>query len=340
MKEKRPPRCDVALLVDEETGEHGPSGRFVLEPDDVEDKVRRALRRRYRRVEVVPFLPSRPATVARLRRLEPRIVFNLTEWVDGDRKLDAAIAGLLDAMKLSYTGTGAEGLRIARDKVLASRIVGGLGVPVPRRFVVNGSRLPDRALRFPLIVKPQFGDASEGITKQSLVYSARQLRAQARAVRARTGQPALCEEFVPGRDLYVGLLGNGPRVLPPVELVVASPHRSAPNFATYRLKNDPRYRAKWRVHYRRARLTRATLRGLTEASRTIFHALRLRDYARLDFRLTPDGRFYFIEANPNPDLDPHALNRSGCFSGIEYRALISGIVESARRRGKRIRMAE
>src|SRR6185436_9151120 len=115
MAAKRPARCDIALLVDEETGEYGASGRFVPESDDVEEKVCRALRKRYRRVEVVPFLPSVAGTVARLRRLEPRIVFNLTEWVDGDRKLDAAIAGLLDMLKLRYTGTGPDGLRIARD---------------------------------------------------------------------------------------------------------------------------------------------------------------------------------------------------------------------------------
>jgi D-alanine-D-alanine ligase len=144
----------------------------------------------------------------------------------------------------------------------------------------------------------------------------------------------VCEEFVPGRDVYVGLLGNEPRVLPPVELVVRSSHPWAPRLATYRLKNDPRYRRKWGVHYRRARLDSRAMRTLVTASRRIFHALKLRDYARLDFRLTDDGRLYFIEANPNPDLDPHALNRSGCFAGVPYERLLRTIVESARRRGK------
>ena len=144
----------------------------------------------------------------------------------------------------------------------------------------------------------------------------------------------MCEEFIHGRDLYVGLLGNEPRVLAPVELVVRSRSRSAPQLATYRLKNDPRYRRKWGVHYRRARLDRRTMSALADASRRIFHALKLRDYARLDFRLAPDGRLYFIEANPNPDLDPHALNRSGCFSGVPYGRLLETIVESARRRRK------
>src|SRR6185436_20728526 len=102
MAAKRPARCDIALLVDEETGEYGASGRFVPESDDVEEKVLRALRKRYRRVEVVPFLPSVAETLETLRVLRPRIVFNLTEWIAGDRKLDAAIAGMLDAIGVRY----------------------------------------------------------------------------------------------------------------------------------------------------------------------------------------------------------------------------------------------
>lgn len=323
MAKKKARRCDVALLVDEETGEYGRGGRFIPEDDDVEEKVLRSLRRSYRRVEVVPFSRKEGVTARWLRRLRPRIVFNLTEWVDGDRGQDAAIAELLDSLELRYTGPGPEGLRLARDKALAKRIVAKQGVAVPGDG--NGGA------GYPLIVKPRFGDASEGISRRSVVRGPPALRARMKALRRR-GLPVLCEEFIAGRDLYVGLLGNGPRVLPPVELVVRSRHRAAPQLATYRLKNDPRYRAKWKVHYRRARLDAPTLRELSEASRRIFHALKLRDYARLDFRLAEDGRFYFIEANPNPDLDPYALNRNGCFAGVPYDRLLRTVVESARKR--------
>jgi len=284
--------------------------------------VLRALRRTYRRVEVVPFTKDRDATARWLRRLNPRVVFNLTEWLDGDRRQDAAIAKFLDALKLRYTGPGPEGLRWARDKSLSKRLVARQGVPVPRGAGAG----------YPVIVKPRYGDASEGISNRSVVRGGPALRARAKALRKRIAQPVLCEEFIPGRDLYVGLLGNGPRMLPPVELVVRSRDRAAPRFATYRVKNDPRYRAKWKMHYRLARLDAPTMRRLADASQRIFHALKLRDYARLDFRLADDGRFYFIEANPNPDLDPYALNRNGCFAGVPYERMLSTIVESARRR--------
>ncbi|HXV09501.1 MAG TPA: ATP-grasp domain-containing protein [Burkholderiales bacterium] len=333
MGSRRKDRCDVALLVDEETGEYAESGRFIPESDDVEEKVLRALRRHYNRVEVVPFSPKVVETIRWLHRLRPKIIFNLTEWVEGDRRLDAAITGLLDVLKVRYTGTGPDGLRLARDKALSKQIVAEFGVPVPRYYVADGPRdLRGHDLGFPLIVKPLFGDGSDEVNKHSVVRNEKQLRARVQVLRRRLGEPAVCEEFIPGNDLYVGLLGNEPRVLTPVELVVRSHHRAAPQFATYRLKNDPRYRARWGAHYRRARLSRAQMRQVRSVSRRIFEALKLRDYARLDFRITPEGAIYFIEANPNPDLDPHALNRSGCFAGVPYAKLVKTIVESARNR--------
>src|SRR4030095_1156350 len=112
MSKNRPPRCDIALLVDEETGDYARGGNFIPDRNSVEEAVLRALRKRYRRVEVVPFLPTLAETIDRLQRTAPRLVFNLTEWVDGDRKLDAAIAGVLDMLRLPYTGTAPARLRL------------------------------------------------------------------------------------------------------------------------------------------------------------------------------------------------------------------------------------
>ncbi|MCC7483552.1 MAG: hypothetical protein IT529_01060 [Burkholderiales bacterium] len=334
MKKTRVPRCDIVLLVDEETGERGASGRFIPAPRSVEARVLREIRRHRRRVEVVPFAPPVAGTVARLAELAPRMVFNLTEWVEGDRSLDAAIAGLLEMLRIPYTGTGPDGLTLARDKVLARDIVASLGVPVPRAFPIESTGRIG-GLPFPLIVKPRLGDGSDAVARGSVVRNGRELRERVRVARARAGGPVLCEEFIPGRDLYVGLLGRGPRVLPPVELVVRGRGRGAPRIATRRLKTDARYRSRWGVHYRRAWLAPEVGRELEAASRRIFHALKLRDYARLDFRLAPDGRWVFLEANPNPDLHPQSLNRNGCFSGVPYGTLIAAILEGARVRARR-----
>ena len=326
-------RCDVAMLVDAENGERGRSGRFVLDRLSMEEHVLKALRPRYRRITVVPFGPDLGATIAELGLLKPRMVFNLTEWVDGNRKLDHAIAGLLDMLKLPYTGTGPAGLQVCRDKALASQLVARAGVDVPNSFTLGvRDRIENPGLPFPLFVKPQFGDGSDEIGKHSLVRTPRELRARVRAIRSRLKEPALCEEFIPGRDIYVGVIGNEPRVLAPTEMVVGSKHASAPKFATYRLKNDGEYRTRWRVRYGRATLPPRVMRQLWEYGKKVFRALGLRDYARLDFRLTDEGRLVFIEANPNSDLTPNTLGRNLCFVGIEYRDLIPLIVETARKR--------
>jgi D-alanine-D-alanine ligase len=325
--------CDVAILVDETAGAFGLSGRFLPNSGTLENQVLRALSRRYEHVEVVPFLANVVDTIATLRTLRPRVVFNLTECVNDDRTLDAAIGGLLDLLKIRYTGSGQEGLQLARDKALSKSIASRLGIQVPRSYAPNGhSSYAARQLEFPLIVKPRYEDGSEGIHKHSVVRGWKGMRERVQAIRKQFKGPAVCEEFISGRDLYVSLLGNPPEVLPPIELVV-SKHISAPRIATYRLKHNASYRAKWRTQYRQAHLDKRTMESLIEASRKIFHALKLRDYARLDFRLKDDNTLYFIEANPNPDLDRNdVLGYAGRYVGLTYDGLLQQIVECARKR--------
>jgi D-alanine-D-alanine ligase len=321
------------MLVDAENGERNARGRFVLDRASMEEHVYNALRPHYPRTAVVPFGPDIGATVAELKSLKPRVVFNLTEWVDGDRKLDHAIAGLLDILKLNYTGTGPGGLQICRDKALSKHLVAAAGVDVPRSFTLNArGRIDNPGLSYPLLVKPQFGDGSDEIGKHSLVRTPRELERRVEAIRARLKEPVMCEEFIPGRDIYVGVIGNEPRVLAPTEMVVGSRKSSAPKFATYRLKNDGAYRSKWRVCYRLAKLPPRVMREVREYGAKAFRALQLRDYARLDFRLTDEGRLVFIEANPNSDLTPNTLGRNLCFVGIDYHKLIPRIIETAMKR--------
>jgi len=325
--------CGIAMLVDAETGHRSRSGKFVPDRGSVEAYVLRALRSRYRDTEVVPFGPSVYETIAELRRLSPQMIFNLTEWIDGDRRLDYAIAALLEVLKMRYTGAGPLGLQLCRNKALSKQIVGQLGIAVPRYFTSTG-RLPAHVREWPsaLLVKPQFGDGSDAIGKNSLVETSNELRNRIRALCRRGNGPVICEEFISGRDIYVPMLGNPARVLPPIEMVVGCKQMAAPQFATYRVKNDARYASKWRVRYRNAKLGKSLLSKIAAASRKIFDALELRDYARLDFRLTPDDQLFFIEANPNPDLSPHAFGSNAGLVGVDHVSLILSIVADARRR--------
>ncbi len=326
-------KCEVALLVDDEAGRRLQSGRFAPDRGSMEAHILDCLRAHYRHVAVVPFSPGVTETIAELRALKPGIVFNATEWVDGDRSLDAAITGLLDILKIKYTGTGPAGMQLARDKALSKTIAADLGIAVPRHFVLKaGDKVQNGGAAFPLIVKPQFGDGSDEIRRNSVVKNERQLRERVRVLRRRSPAPLVCEEFIPGRDLYVALLGNRPQVMPAVELVIGKKGASAPQFATFQLKNDGAYRTRWRIRWREARLDSETQRKIEDASRRMFNALSLRDYGRIDFRLTPDKRLVFIEANPNPDLHPHAMGNNLCFAGVKHEDLICAIVEAARRR--------
>jgi D-alanine-D-alanine ligase len=182
---------------------------------------------------------------------------------------------------------------------------------------------------FPLIVKPQFGDGSDEIANRALVRTERELMRRVATVHKRIQEPLMCEQFIPGRDLFVALLGNEPRVMPPLELVIGRQGAAAPRFATSRVKNDAHYRARWRIRYREAKLPKDVMERVADASRRIFHGLKLRDYARIDYRLTPENDFVFLEANPNPDLTRHTFGRERCFAGVTYPELISSIVRSA-----------
>jgi len=328
-----PTQCDIAMLVDAEAGERRASGQFVPERSSVEAYVLEALRAQRMKVAVVPFDAAVDPTISELRMLQPPLVFNLTECVDGNRSQDAAIAGLLDLLQIPYTGTGLSGLRLARDKALSKHIVADLGVAVPRHFIIP-SRGPIRNPRvpYPLIVKPQFGDGSDEVRVNSLVKNERELTRRVRILRKRVAAPLICEEFIEGRDLYVALLGNAPEVMPGVELVIGRKGRGAPEFASYKLKNDGAYRSRWRVRWRVAKLSRNLVRDTETLSRAIFHALKLRDYGRVDFRLTPDGRLVFLEANANPDLHPHAMGNNVCFAGVKYGDALRRIVSAARQR--------
>jgi D-alanine-D-alanine ligase len=321
-------RCDIALLVDAETGAPTPGGLFTVDAGSVEAQVLRALRQHYARVVVVPSDVDTQITAEALRKLNPRLVFNLTEWIEGDRSRDHVITAMLDVLGLPYTGTAGTGLRLARDKVRAKAVAAALGVATPRQFSVGESG----GVPFPLFVKPQYGDGSDAISVDALVRTRHALNARLASLHKRNLGPVLCEEYVEGRDLFVALLGNKPQVMHPLELMIGRQGRDAPRFATGRLKHDKAYQRRWKVKYREAQLSQPVMMEIRSASRRIFHALKLRDYARVDYRLTPDNRLYFIEVNPNPDLGRHTFGREQCFAGVTYADLIRRIVAAARSR--------
>ena len=196
-----------------------------------------------------------------------------------------------------------------------------------------GERVRVPAFGFPLLVKPQFGDGSDSIGKSALVRSLPALRARVRAIHRNQKQPALCEAFIAGEDVFVALLGREPQVMRPIQAAARRKDPGAPAFITYNAKNNQTYRKKWGLHWIEPDLPAAVMREIRRSSRAAFQALKLSGYARIDYRLTPDGRLVFLEANPNPDIDPHSFGKNRCFAGVRYRDAIKIIVAAALRPG-------
>ena len=332
---KQRPR--IAALVDEATvPADDPQFRDRSGEPSTEWHVVNALRRLGCDVPIVSVGDDVTTLVADLRACGADLVFNLTEVFRADRRFDKNIAALLEMLAIPFTGTGATGLMLCRDKALCKQLLSLHKIRVPG-FV----RLPPgrpthipRALRFPVVVKPVFTDGSEGISNASLVTDPAALLERARFVHERWKQPAIAEEYIEGRELYVSVIGNRRlTVLPPRELFFKAPNGDGPVLATYRVKWDEQYQAKWQIHFGNAKLDEATLTRVARVCRKVYRVLQLHDFGRVDLRLTPDGHIVILEVNPNPDIAfGDEVAEAAERAGIRYSALIALLLRHARRR--------
>ncbi|HVK77887.1 MAG TPA: hypothetical protein VM734_31490 [Kofleriaceae bacterium] len=275
-------------------------------------------------------------TSARLADWKPELVFNATEAVFDNAELDYLIPAMLEAQGLRYTGCPPLALLVTRNKAMSKKVLAFHGVQVPgfRSYRVGERPADDVNLRFPVIVKLMQSDGSEGIAQASIVHDVAALGERVAFLHDRFGKPVIAEEYIEGRELYATMVGNGDRVqiLPLVELVFdAAASRPETRISTRRAKWDLAYRKRHGIKtvYAR-RISKAASARLEEVCRTSFRALWLRDYARLDVRLTPDGEIWFIEANANPYLSfGHNSAEAAHKAGMHYEAFIQRIVDEA-----------
>ncbi len=276
------------------------------------------------------------AVVDGLRKQRPDLVFNLTEEFRGDRRQDRNLAALLELIGVPFTGSGALGLSLCRSKSLCKQLLNLHRIRVPGFMVLRARRIPriPVGLKFPLVVKPVYEDGSVGISNASRVMTPESLMERARQVHQRWCQPAIAEEYIEGRELYVSVLGNERRqVLPPREFFRDNPNGDGPLMATYRVKWDEDYQDKWNIRFGFAAVDEPLMTKLDRICKRTCRSLHLRDYARIDLRLTPDGRIYILEVNPNPDLAyGEEVAESAERAGISYAALLQKIVRMAMRR--------
>lgn len=262
---------------------------------------------------------------------KPHIWFNLLEEFHGVGVYDHHVVSYLELMKQHYTGCNPRGLLLARDKPLAKKILSYHRIRSPGFFVVPVGKKPRRqpSIEFPMLVKSASEDASLGISESSVVHDTEQLEDRVAFIHEATSTDALVESFIPGRELYVGMLGNRRLTALPIwEMVFGNAPPGQPQIATSRVKWDSEYQRKLGIQTRRAEgLDAATEARILKLCRRVYKALSLSGYARLDLRLREDGEAFVIEANPNPNLSfGEDFAESAEVHGLSYEALLEKII--------------
>jgi D-alanine-D-alanine ligase len=268
---------------------------------------------------------------------DPDIVFNLLDEFQGEAIYDQHVVAYLELLRVPYTGNNPRGLVLARDKALSKKVAMYHRITVPRFFVARTGRRVRRPKRlgFPLIVKSLVEESSMGISKASIVRDDDALATRVQFMHERVGTDAIVEEFIPGREIYVAVLGNDRLIaLPPRELIVDELEPGEDLIATESLKHNIHYQKKHGVRISDARkLPNGVEATLERASKRIYRMLSLEGYARIDYRLSEDGKLYFLEANPNPELANYEeLASAAAKAGLSYQDLIQRLLNLGLRR--------
>lgn len=308
------------------------------EHDVVVDQVAKALRANGHSPSILGVHGDVRKLISGLARRKPKLVFNLMEMFGTNVRADVPIAGLLDLLGYPYTGGGPAELALRQDKALAKRALAYEKILYPDFAVFSNDDLETGGnLRMPLFVKPLRADASIGIGTDSLVRDATSLMKRVVAIHEKFHDSALAEEYIEGREFYVGVLGNrDPIAFPPAEMDFSGLPEGAPRVLDSK--------AKWAENSAEFKGTKSIMPDLPQELQArlqkvaleAYRALRVRDYGRVDLRLTDSGEIYVIEVNANCYLE-----KSGEFAvaataaGIEYDDLIGRIADLALERHAR-----
>jgi D-alanine-D-alanine ligase len=334
-------KLKIVVLYDrvlvEDTEEQAPSSEKspvtrTLDKKEVEEEVLDALTKLGHEPSLYE-LDGTPKSLAGVARLDCDLVFNLVESFGDDDTADFKIAAYLELLGKRYTGSGPRGLMLAQDKAVAKKIFAFHGIHTPVFAKSFRGRLDfSHDLHFPVIVKPAREDGSIGIEFSAVVNSIRELMERMDWLHANFDSPVLIEEYIEGREMYVGVIGNDkPEALPVVELDLSKLPEGTPKIAGAEVKWGKGTQA-----YRDTKsaiaidLPEETTLALQQTAVAAYQALDLRDYGRVDMRLQADGKVQVIEVNPNPWLSSRAeFAMAARKSGRTYNQLVEEIVELA-----------
>ncbi|MCH2179037.1 MAG: ATP-grasp domain-containing protein [Mariniblastus sp.] len=266
-----------------------------------------------------------------IKDFKPHVHFNLLEEFHGVGVYDHHVVSYLELMKQHYTGCNPRGLLLSHDKPLAKKILTFHRIHTPGFYVIPKGKKPRRpaGFKYPLLVKSVSEDASLGITQSSIVYDDEKLFDRIDYVHAETQTDALIETYIEGRELYVGVMGNRRLTTLPVwEMVFKNAPAGMPQIATSRVKWDLEYQKKLGIDTVAAEgLDPSTEQRILKTCKRVYRALSLSGYARMDLRLSDDGKVYVLEANPNPNLSfGEDFSESADKVGVSYQVLLQKII--------------
>ena len=261
---------------------------------------------------------------------KPHVAFNLLEEFHGYPLYDQHVVSYLELMKQTYTGCNPRGLTLAHDKALTKMILAYHRIQVPNFavFPLNRKVHRPKRLKFPLLVKSISEEGSVGIAQASVVHDDEKLAQRVDFIHRQNTTDAIAEQYIKGREIYVGLIGNqNIQTYAPWELVMDKLPEGAENIATPKVKWDPAYQQKVGVVTKAAELSPEQHKILERLSKRIYRYLFLSGYARLDYCMTEEGQFYLLEANPNPQIaHGEDFADSAAHSGVPYEQLLQKII--------------
>jgi D-alanine-D-alanine ligase len=267
---------------------------------------------------------------AAMEEFQPQVAFNLIVEMHGYSMFEPHVVSYLELIQLPYTGCNPRGLMLAHDKALTKEILTYHRIPVPAFAVFPRNRRIQRPprLKFPLLVKSLVEEGSVGISKASIVHDDDALTERVEFVHRKIGTHVIAEQYIEGREIYVAVTGNHRlQVYTPWELLIENLPEGEPLIATSKIKWDRAYQKKVGLSTKPADLSPEIKKQIDHVSRRIYRILNLSGYARLDFRLTPEGVLYLLEANPNPDISlGEDFAEAAHHCGISYEKLLQTIV--------------
>lgn len=287
------------------------------------------------------YLNNHDTLIQDLRRLTGRMDFIMNLCDEGfanDPRKELHVPALFEQMGIPYTGAGPQCLAYCYDKSLVRGIAKEMGIPVPEAFFVKpGDTAFEMPFGFPVIVKPNFGDSSFGITQRSVANDLEHLLNAIAEIRDKFGyeKPILVEEFLTGKDLSLGIIGNPPSsytVLPITEEDYSLVPEELPRICGYEAKWSPDS-PYWNIKSVPANLPDDVEKSIEEWCVRLFDRLECRDYARLDWRLNAEGQPKLLEVNPNPGWcwDGH-LAKMARFAGFSYADMLRLILQATEQR--------